>query len=203
MRKEEFLKELEKRLMGLPKDEIDSRLSFYSEMIDDRVEDGKTEEEAILDLGGTDEAVRQIVNDTKFVSLVKNKIKPKRRISGFEVLLLIIGFPLWFPLLIVFGVLLLVAYLLLWILVIVTYSVEFAILSASAASFIRFFMEYVNDHTFDQAAIAVGLLSAGVGLLFLFLCAGATKASFKITKNILFSIKNKLIGGAKWNQLKD
>ena len=71
------------------------------------------------------------------------------------------------------------------------------ILSASAASFIRFFMEYVNDHTFDQAAIAVGLLSAGVGLLFLFLCAGATKASFKITKNILFSIKNKLIGGAK------
>ena len=46
MRKAEFLRELEKRLQGLPKDEIDSRLAFYSEMIDDRIEDGKTEEEA-------------------------------------------------------------------------------------------------------------------------------------------------------------
>jgi len=197
MRKDEFLKELEKRLMGLPKDEIESRLSFYSEMIDDRMEEGKTEEEAVEDLGGTDEVVRKIVGETKFVSLVKNKIKPKRRISGFEIALIIIGFPLWFPLLLVFGILLFVAYLLLWILVIVTYSVEAVICATALSGYIRFVMEFLDNHTFNEGALAVGLLGTGIALIFLFVCGSATKLSLKITKNILFSIKNKLIGGNK------
>ena len=197
MRKDEFLKELEKRLMGLPKDEIESRVSFYSEMIDDRVEEGKTEEEAIEDLGGTDEVVKKIVGETKIVSLVKNKIKPKRRISGFEIALIIVGFPLWLPILIVFSVLLFVAYLMLWILVIVTYSVEAAIVAASASGYIRFVMEFLDTHSINEGALAVGLLGTGVALIFLFVCGGATKVSFRITKNILFSIKNRLIGGKR------
>jgi len=38
MDKKEFLSELEKRLQGLPKADIEERLEFYSESIDDRVE---------------------------------------------------------------------------------------------------------------------------------------------------------------------
>ena len=47
MRKQEFLSALKRSMKGLPKSEIDERISFYSEMIDDRVEEGFSEEEAV------------------------------------------------------------------------------------------------------------------------------------------------------------
>ena len=45
MNKKEFINELESRLTNLPKKEIDDYIDFYSEAIDDRIEDGKTEDE--------------------------------------------------------------------------------------------------------------------------------------------------------------
>ena len=47
MTKIQFIMDLYEKLSGLPQDDVDERLNFYSEMIDDRIEDGKTEEEAI------------------------------------------------------------------------------------------------------------------------------------------------------------
>ena len=46
MLKNEFMEQLRSRLVGLPSQEVEERLGFYSEMIDDRIEDGLTEEEA-------------------------------------------------------------------------------------------------------------------------------------------------------------
>lgn len=40
MSKQEFLAELRKALSGLPQGDIEDRLTFYSEMIDDRMEEG-------------------------------------------------------------------------------------------------------------------------------------------------------------------
>ena len=105
MKKKEFLKELENNLKGLPQRDIDERVEFYSEMIDDRIEDGKTEEQAVAEIGSIDEVVDQIAKDTSLVRLVKNKIKPKRSIGGLGILFLVLGFPIWFPLLITFFVL--------------------------------------------------------------------------------------------------
>ncbi len=42
MTKQEFIAELRKGLSGLPKKELEERLTFYSEMIDDRMEEGLT-----------------------------------------------------------------------------------------------------------------------------------------------------------------
>ena len=39
MNKQEFLAELRKRLSGLPQADIEERIVFYSEMIDDRTEE--------------------------------------------------------------------------------------------------------------------------------------------------------------------
>lgn len=47
MRKEEFLAALRTALGKLPEQEILASLDFYAEMIDDRMEDGATEEEAV------------------------------------------------------------------------------------------------------------------------------------------------------------
>ncbi len=51
MNKREFLQKLENGLSGLPREDIEQRLSFYAEMIDDRIEDGFSEEEAVAGIG--------------------------------------------------------------------------------------------------------------------------------------------------------
>ena len=47
MNKKEFLDELRVGLAGLPESDLEERLNFYEEMIDDRIDEGLTEEEAI------------------------------------------------------------------------------------------------------------------------------------------------------------
>lgn len=47
MTRENFLNELKQALCGMKEDEIESVLAYYSEMLDDRVEAGMTEEDAV------------------------------------------------------------------------------------------------------------------------------------------------------------
>ena len=55
MDKTTFLSKLEKRLKSLPEEDMQKTLEYYREMIDDRVEDGLSEEEAIADIGPIEE----------------------------------------------------------------------------------------------------------------------------------------------------
>ena len=194
MNKKEFLEELEKRLQALPKEEIQERLEFYSEAIDDRVEEGKTEEQAIEEIGTVDEVTWEIVKKTPLVTLVKEKVKPKRRIRAWEIVLLCVGFPLWFPLLITAIVLILVAYILAWVLVIITYSVEIAAASAGLAAIssgIAIF--FSGAHWLGFGTAAAGIMCVGFAILWIFACVGATKASIQLTRAIILSIKKKLV----------
>lgn len=196
MNKDEFLDELESRLQGLPKSEIRERIYFYDEMIQDMVEEGKTEEEAIESFGGIDEVVLTIAGKTKMTSLVKERIKPKKRISAFWIVLIILGFPVWLPLLITFSVLLAVGYMLLWVLILVTYTVEAAFIASAGGSLIATLLLY-RDGTFNYGGAGMALLVAGIACLFFPVCVLATKANIKITKKIFLGIKHKLIGGKK------
>ncbi len=196
MTKKEFFNELESRLQGLPKSEIDERINFYDEMIQDMMEEGKTEEEAIQSFGGVDEVVLSIAGKTKMTSLVKERIRPKKRISAFGIVLIILGFPIWLPLLIVFSVLVGVGYMLLWVLILVTYTIEAAFIAAAGGSLLAVFLQLKNG-TFFYPNIGVAILVAGIACLFFPVCIAATKANIKITKKIFLGIKHKLIGGKK------
>ena len=197
MNKKEFINELESRLTNLPKKEIDDYIDFYSEAIDDRIEDGKTEDEAVADLGGIDNVIYEIAKEKSIPVLVKEKFKPKRRISGLEIFLLILGFPLWFPLLLTCLVLILVAYFLIWILVIVTYSVESGLIGYGVVGLIACFAKIGSKISFGY----LGFSLAGIGgaMLFLFVCYLATKVTLKFTKRIALGIKKSLIDGGSKN----
>ena len=60
MTKLEFIDELRKKLSGLPAADVEERLSFYSEMIDDKIEDGCAEDEAVFSIGSIDEISEQL-----------------------------------------------------------------------------------------------------------------------------------------------
>ena len=194
MNKIDFLTELEKKLKGLPKSEIDSRISFYDEMIDDMVEDGKTEEQAIQEIGGVDGVVEEIAKDIPLSTLVKEKMKPKRRISGLEIALLIIGFPLWFPLVLTGIILLFVGLLLTWVFVLVAYAIELSFLVYGPASIVAFFM-FLSQGDMYLIHLGMGLVSIGFAILMWYVCKYLTKITFLFNKKLLLGFKKALIKG--------
>ena len=63
MNKEQFLSELSRRLDGLNGNDLYRTLEYYAEMIDDRMEDGMSEEAAVAALGDLEAIAREIMQD--------------------------------------------------------------------------------------------------------------------------------------------
>ncbi len=95
MNKKEFVKSLRAKIKGLPEKEIEERINFYIEIIDDKIEEGLTEEQAVLEIGPIDEIAKQIIADSPNVS---SKRKKEKRLKPIEITLLILGSPIWIAL---------------------------------------------------------------------------------------------------------
>ena len=78
MNKQEFLAELQKGLSGLPQEDRDERLAFYGEMLDDRMEEGLSEEEAVAAVGSVEEIVRQTAADIPLAKIAGKGSAPRR-----------------------------------------------------------------------------------------------------------------------------
>ena len=90
MTKQEFIEALRARLSGLPQKEAEERIGFYIEMIDDRIEEGLTEEEAVANIGSVDEIASQIVGEIPLSKIIKENIKPKKKVNAFTITLRIL-----------------------------------------------------------------------------------------------------------------
>ena len=73
MTKKEFISALGKGLKRLPYEEQDKWLDFYGEMIDDRMEDGLSEEEAVAAVGSVKQIAEQILSQTQPAKKEKKK----------------------------------------------------------------------------------------------------------------------------------
>ena len=198
MKKQEFLNELRKQLAGLPKDDLDNRINFYEEMINDRMDEGLSEEEAVADIGTVDDIVKQIASETPMLRLVAEKAKPKRTLRAWEIVLIVLGFPLWLPLLIVGLVLLFVGCLLFWILVIVTYVVEVALVGSSVLGFVTFMAYLLDAGVVNFVPLGYAIIALGLAFVFIFACIGATKLTIFLHKKMFIGIKSAFIRkGAK------
>ena len=180
MNKSEFLAELEKALAGLPKKDVDERLAFFSEMIDDRMEEGLGEEEAVEAAGSIDEIVSQTVADVPLGRLVNEKMAAKRKMRGWEIALLILGFPLWFALLVAAAAIILSLYIALWSLAMggITLSIVY----------------FAKGNTFPALMIlGFVLFAAGLSIFMFYACVAATKGAAKIPKLIAAGIKSSIV----------
>ena len=95
MKKQEFLKKLRASLRGLPKAEIEERISFFSEMIDDRIDEGLSEEAAVASVAKAEKA--ECDGKKKSKTAEKNESTPKR-LRGWELAVIICGSPIWLSL---------------------------------------------------------------------------------------------------------
>ena len=195
MNKEDFLDELAKRLSGLPQEDIDERIDFYREMIYARMEEGLSEEEAIAQIGSVDEVVRKIMSEYPLTTLVKDKVRPKRKLETWEIILLVLGFPLWFPLLITAVAIVLSLYITIWALIISLFAADFSCAAGSFAGLIGIF-RYLRLGNLAGALFCFGaaLACAGLAILMFIACVYIAKAVIILTSKAASGIKNSFVG---------
>ena len=94
MTKFEFIRMLRNKLSDFPRGEVEEQLRFYTEMIEDRMEEGIPEEEAVAAVGSVDEIASQIASEIPIPQKEQETAKPKRKRRGWEIVLLIFGSPM-------------------------------------------------------------------------------------------------------------
>ncbi|MBQ5959292.1 MAG: DUF1700 domain-containing protein [Firmicutes bacterium] len=191
MTKQIFLDQLRAGLYGLPQDDIEERVSFYSEMIDDRMEEGLTEEAAVAGIGPVDTIISQIIAETPLPRLVREQIKSRPRMRAWEVILLILGFPLWFPLLIAAFAVIFSVYVVIWSVILVLWAVEIACIAGAFAGVIVGFIQiFQGNLLFGLLLISAAVLLSGLSILLFFGCIAAAKGALYLTKKVALGIKS-------------
>ena len=190
MNKQDFIDQLREKLSGFPVRDVGERLEFYSEMIDDRIEEGLSEFEAIAAIGTVDEIASQIVAESPLAKIVKEKIKPKRSLRTWEILLLALGSPIWLSLLIAAFAVLLSLYAVLWSLIITAWAIFGALAGTAIGAMVGGMVIIIFTNTWSGLALlAVSLVCAGLSIFAFFGCLAATRGSVLLTKRIAIGIK--------------
>ena len=195
MTKAEFLGELSKGLCGFADADIQKSVEFYEEMINDRIDDGMTEDEAVSDIGDVKDVVSRILIEMPLPKLVRAKVKKNRRLEAWEIVLLVLGAPVWVSLLVAFISVIVSLYISGWAVIITLYSADVAVMFTGIGGLLGTIPMLICG---KWAAAAVlfggGLACVGLSILLFFVFNLITKGYVWITKKILLWIKSLFIG---------
>lgn len=194
MKKNEFIEKLQSGLCGLPREDIDRSVEFYSEIIDDKIEDGLPEEEAVAQIGNVESAISQILSEIPLTKLVKGKIKPKRTLKVWEIVFLALGSPIWLSLLVAAFAVILSLYVVLWSAIISLWAV-FVAVAACVLGGIAAGSIFISGGEVLQGIAVIGgaIFCAGLAIFAFFGCLAATKGLLWLTGKIALSLKKLFI----------
>lgn len=194
MNKQEFFDALRLKLNGLPAEDVGERIAFYGEMIDDRMEEGLTEDEAVAEVGSVDDVAAQIIAEIPLAKIAIKKIKPKKRLGAGTIVLLALGSPIWLSLLIAAFAVILSLYASVWAVIVSAWAV-FASLAASfvggAAAGCFFIVKGMVAS--GLATLAAGLVCAGIAIFAFYGCKAVTRGILMLTPKTVTGIKNLFI----------
>ena len=190
MDKLDFLLALDKRLGVLSDEDRRASLDYYAEMLDDLIESGMTEQEAVASLGSVDAIAEEILMDVPLPKLVKAKMKGKRRMTGTELTLLIVGFPIWFPILISVFAVIFSVYVSLWAVVISLYAADLSLAVSAPAALVGAILLFAAGQPASALLFLGAMLAlAGLAILLFLGCNAAAKGVVRLGKLTLRGIK--------------
>ena len=194
MNKQEFIDKLHRELKGLPQKEVEDRIAFFCEAIDDRTEDGMSEEAAVLDVGPIDTVVKQIISEIPLSKIVKNKLKPKDGVSSGARVLLAVSSIIWVPLLISALAVIFSLFVAIWA-VISSLWASFAalLLGGVGGVLLSAVLPFLDGGTSAVFVLGAGLVSLGVSVFFFFGCVTLTKLVLTLTKKGVIAVKKLFI----------
>lgn len=195
MNKIEFLAELNNRLWRLEKNDVDERLAFYDEIIEDYVADGVPEEEAVERLGTMDEIVAQVTSEIPLKKLVAERMKPQEEKHEGKHVALIATFPLWLPFLIAGFALTLIFYVVIWALVICLFAADLILLCVSVFGFLSLVpLSMQGNAPMIEILIGSSVFCLGLFMLLFSVSCLAAKGALKLGGVFLLWIKSLFIG---------
>ena len=175
MTKNEFTRELKSKINHLPKAERRRILTYYYEMISERMEDGMSESEAIDALGNLDELFSEYAPAPK---------EPKRgvRLRGWHIVMLIVGSPLWILLVAAMLCIMLAFYIGIWALVVCFYAVFAALAASGFACLVASFWALISGGApYFFVVFGAGAFLSGLAIMWLIVCNLFAKAMAKVT----------------------
>lgn len=203
MSKQEFLDALRKKLKDLPPQDVEESLNFYREMIDDRMDEGLSEEEAVASVGAAEEIAAQILAEArpqksksakgdgtaKHPDQPQPKAASRRTVKAWEIVLLALGSPIWLALLIAAFAVVLALFAVLWSLVAAAWSVFTALCGGALGGVAGGIVLLCAGNGLACLALAgAGMTCGGLAIFLFFGCLAATVGAAKLTKTAAVGI---------------
>ena len=204
MTKQEFLTQLQSGLGSLTESDARERLNFYSEMIDDRIEEGLSEQEAVAQIGDVNEIIASILAEIPqrvpeqmpaeveepMQEQESSKKQGKKGMEPWQIVLLVLGFPLWLPLLATAFSLVITLIAVLWSVVATLWGALFVTLAACgiALTLNGLGCMIAGEWLVGAAVLGAGLACAGLAVFAFFGCVYPTKGAAWLTKMIFVGI---------------
>lgn len=194
MTKYEFNESLRVKLYGVPAEEINKSIEYYDEMIDERIDSGMSEEEAVNAAGPIDDIVKEILSGTGMPVIIKEKVV-KKKLSALEIILLILGSPIWLSIMIALASVVLCVYISIWAVVIsiCAAALAFAVCTIGGIA-LFFFMLFGGNAATGILSLGAGLVLGGLTILSFFACKYLIKGAIWLGKKIWLGIKLCFVG---------
>lgn len=193
MTKSAFVDTLRELLKSLNKSECDKFISYYEEIIEDYKESGLTEQEIMKKIGSPEAIADNILSEQGTTNI---KI-PSFNSKILNIILLILGFPLWGSLLLAAVLLILSGYIIIWCLPFVTGVSAISFFVAALLSIVGspFVMVHVLSLGFAQLGLGISLIgiSALLGLITIYLSKKFIVVTKKLSLKILKSFNRKVV----------
>ena len=198
MTKTEFLDSLKSLISEYPDEETVKSLEYYEEMIDDRMEDGMSEAEAIASLGKPENIAEQIKCELPLMTLVKQKAKETKgdkQTPWWSIVLIIVCAPVWIPISISIISVICSFLLGIWSLVFAMWLIDIAMVVVAVVGIAGFILMIIKGSILS-AIIYFGLALAVAGIaIFLFIaCVLVTKGLGAGMIWMFRQIKKSLVG---------
>ncbi|MBE6678517.1 MAG: DUF1700 domain-containing protein [Ruminococcaceae bacterium] len=215
MDKREFIEKLCQKLTGLPFLETEERVNFYREMIDDRIEEGLTEEEAVAEVGMPEDIAAQIiaeykaakeepVGDEENTKTIEEHRTPaeqstekaeytKRKLAPWEIVLLVLGAPVWLSLLLAAFAVAISLYAAAWSIIISLWASAVAAAGTAVGAVISG-IRFACIGNFAEGLCMLGgaLICVGLSILLFLLSHYASRNAVLLTKKCALTVKEKI-----------
>ncbi len=198
MDKQQFLNRLAHAMQGLPQKDIEDSIAFYGEMIDDRIESGMSEQEAVAAVGAPESVAREMMVNLPLSTLIKSKCKTKKSSwRVWEIVLLALGSPIWLSLLIGAAAVVLSVFVTLWAVFASLWAVDLTLAGSAAVMLLKFGILLLSHPASALIYLGIGLTSAGAAILAFFGCFKLTRVFVRINIWLTRAVKNLIIGRGK------
>lgn len=190
MTKNEFLSSLGTRIQALPKEEFDRTIAYYEEIIEDRVEEGMTEEEAVASMESLDTIVHRIMTETPLKTFVKGKVESKKKMETWQIVLLAVTSPIWIPLVIAFLSTMFGLFMGAIGCVIGLFAATFGLLIGGLVAVVGSIFVFISQGAINGLfTLGIGFGCLGVGILLFSGCMALAKGVIYLIKKFVLWIK--------------